>query len=154
MIPALEIWVSGVPRPQGSKRHVGGGRMLEASPYIRVWRATMCQAARSRAQQNGWATLTGPVEVVLDFYMPRPRHHYRQGRHSHLLRDTAPMLPMAKPDLDKMARGCLDALTDAEVMRDDSLVVRLGAAKWWAVEDGPGVRMCVIGLPGHDLTVT
>src|ERR1700676_3259288 len=34
----MKITVRGIPAPQGSKRHVGGGRMIEMSKAVGPWR--------------------------------------------------------------------------------------------------------------------
>lgn len=49
-----------------------------------------------------------------------------------MLRDTAPTYHVDKPDLDKLVRLVFDALTIAEVLTDDCVVVNLDAAKRWA----------------------
>src|SRR5690606_16868121 len=40
-IPKLELFVPGRPAPQGSKRHVGNGVMLESSKAVAAWRTTI-----------------------------------------------------------------------------------------------------------------
>ena len=32
------VFIPGVPAPQGSKRHVGGGRLVESSKKVKPWR--------------------------------------------------------------------------------------------------------------------
>ncbi len=44
-----------------------------------------------------------------------------------------------KPDLDKLERAILDALTKSGVIKDDALVVDLVASKHYADENRPGV---------------
>lgn len=68
-------------------------------------------------------TLTGPVALEVTFTLPRPKAHYRTGRNSHLLRDNAPHRPDRLPDLDKLLRSTMDALTAAGVWADDAQVV-------------------------------
>jgi hypothetical protein len=41
----LPFTVYGVPRPQGSKRHVGNGRMVESSPRVAEWRTLVALEA-------------------------------------------------------------------------------------------------------------
>jgi Holliday junction resolvase RusA-like endonuclease len=142
MIDSLDIWVAGTPRPQGSKRYLGNGRVIEASPHIRVWRATITGSAAAAAEAQGWATATGPVEVHLTFSLTRPRSHYRTGRHSDLLRADPPSHPAMRPDIDKLARACLDGLTVAQIMQDDSQVVGLVARKVWGCEAGVAIMVC------------
>ena len=44
----VEIRVYGIPRPQGSKRHVGRGIMVEASRHVGQWRNDVMSAAAAR----------------------------------------------------------------------------------------------------------
>ncbi len=133
----------GKPAPQGSKRHVGRGIMVESSKHVKPWR----DAVRSDAVETmaGAAPLDGPVEVDMVFTFVRPKSHYRTGRNAHLLRDDAPTRPATIPDLSKLARSTEDALKDAGVIRDDSLICEYKRlAKVYANEDvdalsSPGV---------------
>lgn len=127
---ALRIRVIGQPAPQGSKRHVGGGRMVESSKAVKPWReAVKWAAGEAVADSNGLRYPTGPVNVTVDFTFRRPRNHYRTGRFADLLRDDAPELVDTKPDIDKLLRSTFDALTDAGVWRDDSQVAVVIATK-------------------------
>jgi Holliday junction resolvase RusA-like endonuclease len=124
--PILTVVVLGHPAPQGSKRHVGRGIMVESSKHLAPWRDAVRTDARDAIEKLGaqWSgTLSQPVTVRMVFTFTRPRSHYRTGRNAHLLRDSAPPYPHGKPDLSKLARSTEDALTDAGVWLDDSLVV-------------------------------
>jgi crossover junction endodeoxyribonuclease RusA len=138
------IDVRGLPAPQGSKRHVGGGRMVEMSKAVGPWR----EAVRAETQRVATYVSAGPVEVDLTFYMVRPKGHYRTGRNAHLLRDAAPILPAGKPDLDKLARAVLDGLTAGGAWKDDSQVAVLICRKLYALSAGPGCRITVTDLEG------
>lgn len=134
MNPLIEIVVRGIPGPQGSKRHVGGGRMIESSKKVKPWReAVVTEAVDVR---DGAPALTGPLAVEMVFTLTRPKSHYRTGRNAHMLRDDAPARPASKPDTSKLLRSTEDALTTAGVYRDDALIVEyLRAAKVYANED-------------------
>ncbi|HCT81106.1 MAG TPA: RusA family crossover junction endodeoxyribonuclease [Micromonosporaceae bacterium] len=132
--PLLCLAVYGVPGPQGSKRHVGGGRMVESSAKVKPWRAAVVEAAREA--RAGAATLDCPLRVDMVFTLVRPKSHFRTGRNAHLLRENAPVQPCTKPDLSKLARSTEDALTTAGAYRDDALIAEYGRlAKVWAGED-------------------
>jgi len=138
----VRIVVRGRPAPQGSKRHVGGGRMIEMSKAVGPWR----EAVRTETQlaMRHEPPLGCPVEVNIMFYLKRPASHYRTGRNAHLLRDNAPEWPAGKPDLDKLARAVLDGLTMGGAWKDDSQAVRLDVIKLYAVgSHAPG---CIINL--------
>ena len=150
----LELTVYGRPAPQGSKRHVGGGRMIESSKFVAPWRddvkaaAEHAIAARVRPGHD-WAPLDGPLAAYMVFSLPRPAAHYGTGRNAGTLRPTAPTRPAGTPDLSKLARSTEDALTAAGLWRDDArLVEYTRLAKVYCGEDPysldrPGVRIII-----------
>ena len=129
---AARMRVFGLPAPQGSKRHVGGGRMVEASRKVAPWR----EAVVSEAQRLGYAgmRIDEAVSVRITFYLPRPSSH----RGARGLRPSAPVWPAKVPDLDKLARSTLDGLVQAAVLSDDARVVILHARKTFDDEQAAG----------------
>lgn len=131
--PALVIDVFGTPAPQGSKRHVGNGVMVESSKKVKPWRMAVKYAAMDACIANllDWSNFPAhtPVHVNVIFCFARPRFHYRTGRNAHLLRDGAPKYPSGRPDLDKLLRSTLDALGEAGVFADDAQVCHVEASK-------------------------
>ena len=136
----MRFRVNGQPAPQGSKRHVGGGRMVESSRAVGPWR----EAVRAEAQDvllatNDWHPDGMSLQVTVVFVLRRPKSHYRSGRNAGLVRESAPRFPAGRPDVDKLARAVLDGLVAGGVMADDAQVVSLNAAKVWAAaKDAPG----------------
>ena len=129
------IFVPGIPAPQGSKRHVGRGIMVESSKALKPWRSTVV----ATVVEAGWEpVLHGPVEVILHFTFPRPKGHYGTGRNADRLKPTAPEHHTVKPDADKLARAVLDALVQSGALRDDSQVARLRVTKGYG---RPGVQI-------------
>ena len=127
------IDVRGLPAPQGSKRHVGRGIMVESSRAVGPWR----EAVRAETQREmGDLTIRGPVAVEVTVRLPRPRSHYGTGRNADLIKPSAPHFPAGRPDLDKLLRALLDGLTAGGAWADDSQVVNLGA---WKLYGAPGV---------------
>lgn len=140
LAPALEFHVDGLPAPQGSKRHVGGGRMVESSKKVKPWRQDVVTAARAAIDMAvTFETFTGPVRVRVVFYLPRPKSHYRSGANAHLLKASAPPYVAVKPDVDKLLRSTFDALSTAGVWRDDNQAVIVHTEKVYA--DRPGARL-------------
>jgi crossover junction endodeoxyribonuclease RusA len=126
----VRIEVAGIPAPQGSKRHVGGGRMVEMSRAVGPWReAIRAETQRVTAHLNPG---TNPVMIHITFRLPRPK--------------TAPahiQWPAKRPDLDKLCRAVLDGLVDGGAIADDGLVVLLCARKLFADGQGPGCTVNV-----------
>lgn len=121
----IEFWVTGEPAPQGSKRHVGAGRMIESSAKVRPWRDTVCDAALTAAATTEGTRWLGvpdkPVELIAYFYLRRPPSAPKRRFH-----------PDRKPDLDKLLRSTLDALKDSGLIADDARVVRATTQKIYA----------------------
>lgn len=126
-----ELWVAGIPRPQGSMRHVGRGRLVY-SKTLYQWRDTV----RTAAEAAGWEPFDRDVaaRLVAMFYLPRPKSISVAKR----------PLPTRAPDLDKLVRACCDAITDSgAAWVDDSQVVEITATKRYAEAGGEGVHLYV-----------
>ena len=139
----ITIRVAGVPAPQGSKRHVGGGRMIESSRAVAPWREAVraeTQRACLKLPDNDLTGLAGPVQVTVKFSLPRPQGHYGTGSHATRVRPSAPAWPHRKPDLDKLIRAVLDGITQGGAIADDAQVVRIAAQKTY-------------GTPGAVITI-
>lgn len=133
----VSFWVPGAPAPQGSKRHVGKGVLIESSKAVGPWRERVALVAHQA--MGGRGPFIGPVLVELFFRMPRPK--------------SAPkyfLYAAKRPDVDKMARAVLDGITGV-VLVDDSQVVRLTAEKelahWEGPDAAPGCNIIVTELP-------
>ncbi|MFE3378809.1 RusA family crossover junction endodeoxyribonuclease [Streptomyces anulatus] len=141
--PVFEVVVRGTPAPQGSKRHVGGGRMIESSAGVKPWRdAVTLYAVQARLKRRGFVKLTGPLRADMLFTFTRPKGHMGTGRNAGRVRPSAPIRPDVVPDLSKLARSTEDALTTAGVYQDDALIVEYGQlGKWYTTDHGgtPGV---------------
>lgn len=114
----LHLRVPGIPVSQGSKRHVGGGRMIESSTRLRPWRDSVIWEAREARRLTGWEPPQA-VTAELTFYLPRPKS----------VSDTKRPWPCVKPDLDKLVRAVFDALTQGGAVTDDASIVSLLTAK-------------------------
>jgi len=152
----LTITVYGTPQPQGSKRHVGKGVMIESNQRdLQTWREDVKLAAlRALEDTPGWLRDYSIVTAHMTFTLPRPKGHYRTGKFASLLRDNAPQLHGRKPDLDKLIRSTGDALTAAGVYVDDSRLAQVFAVKGYTsfrsippgTLDRPGARIILQGV--------
>jgi crossover junction endodeoxyribonuclease RusA len=128
---AITFTVPGKPAPQGSKRHVGRGILVESSKEVGPWRERVALAAHNA--MAGRNLLDGAVHVRLDLTLPRPKSAPK--------RSTPPAVK--RPDVDKLARAILDAITGI-IVRDDSQIVDLHATKRLAeLGETPGVAITV-----------
>ncbi len=134
-VPDLEVTVRHIQAaPQGSKSHVGRGRMIESSRRVAPWRDAVVLAARSAAAGRGLtAPLDGPLAAEIVLTVARPAS--APGRVWPTTR--------ASGDLDKLLRSTWDALGTARVIEDDSRIVQVSAIKAYpggcaGALDGPG----------------
>lgn len=129
----IEFRVDGIPAPKGAMR---------AFPIRKAGALTgrVAVTARGSAKQTEWTNrvlsvvrevavdhelLTGPVSVRVTFHLPKPKSAPKSKR-----------FPDKAPDIDKLARLVLDAMTGT-LIEDDARVVFLQAIKQFA-EDRPG----------------
>ncbi|WDO09904.1 RusA family crossover junction endodeoxyribonuclease [Streptomyces murinus] len=132
--PAFHITVHGTPGPQGSKTRNRAGALYESSAKVKPWREAVKSAALDAlAYDDSWMPLNEPVRIDVTFTLQRPKHHYGTGRNAGLLKSSAPEHPTGKPDTDKLLRSTQDALKDAGVLRDDSVVTAVFAAKTYTL---------------------
>lgn len=123
--------VIGTPKPQGSKRayinrKTGHAIITDARPEpLKDWRTTVQQTAITH--MDGAPPLDGPLQILLVFQLPRPKSHPK----------TRVTWPAKRPDIDKLVRAVLDALTHVCFV-DDGQIVALHAHKRWGT---PGVQV-------------
>lgn len=131
--------VRGLPQPQGSKvgRLAKGqnGKLRaivvdDVGPRLGEWRRACGDAARRWLDHHPRPPLDEPVAITLAFRFPPVKGDRFRTRHS------------SKPDIDKIARGVLDALVQAGLLHDDALVWRLTAEKTYA-EDNQAIGVTV-----------
>ena len=134
--------VDGEPAPQGSKNVGRYGGIYEKSKKVGPWR----DAIKAAAAMATWEPVTGPVVVGIVFWLRRPASHYRAGRNCHLLRASAPAVPVTRPDIDKLLRSTLDGLTGAGIYADDGQVSGLDVHRRYA-DPHAGQK------PGADITI-
>ena len=129
----LSFFVPGKAAPQGSKRHVGKGRLIESSEDLPAWRAAVTSAAK--AAHMGAAPVDTPVSVALTVYVQKPRATKFRA------------YPAGSPDLDKYQRAVGDALEQAGVLTNDARIVHWDPWKRWATEDNPpGAHITIVAL--------
>ena len=125
----VSFFAEGGPAPKGSTKSFRNARTVAM--------VTMGDCARTKPWQKVVATFamqaavqkaSGPVRLELDFFFSRPRYHYGRGKNEETVKERAPVYHGSKPDLDKLIRSVLDALTGI-AYADDSQVVEVRAGK-------------------------
>jgi len=111
--------------------------MVEQVKGSKPWRDAVARAAAAHARVQGWATVTGPVEVRVEFVFVRPKS--APGRVFPITRSSG--------DIDKLCRNVNDALVDAGVIADDSQIVSLVATKLHAAEASARITVAEMGSP-------
>ncbi len=121
----IRFQVHGLPIPQGSTRvwMVNGKPITTSSAKgLGSWRRLVADVAQNYAPKAPW---DGPVGIELHFGLPKPKSAPKTRR----------VWPDKRPDLDKLTRAVLDALTYV-VFADDSQVIDIRASKDYGA---PGV---------------
>ena len=140
MEPLTFVVAGMAPAPQGSKRHLGNGVMVESSKNVKPWRFLVQQAAVA----TGRPTITTGVSISVVFLFVRPKGHYRKDGS---LTTNAPRWHTVRPDGSKLLRSTEDALVDAGLLRDDSLICWSSFSKRYCVNhERPGAIITLIPL--------
>jgi Holliday junction resolvase RusA-like endonuclease len=142
MTEPLTFTVYGVAQPAGSKRafvhqHTKRVVVTDDAKRSRPWKQEVAGAAR--AAMDGIELYAGPLELRIAVLAARPLSHF--GKRG--LRDSAPVYPVVRPDLLKLARAIEDALTGI-VYRDDAQIITEHLTKRY--DDAPRVEITVTDL--------
>jgi crossover junction endodeoxyribonuclease RusA len=153
----LAFTVYGVPMTKGNHRALLLKGMqfpiiTESNRNVASWqqlvRAGASQAINARPEGDR-ALLAAGVRLTIAFYLPRPKKFSKRGAFAHHL---------TKPDVDRLCRAILDALT-AVAYSDDKQVTEIIAGKYYAAIDAPArvdiavepAPPCPVGVLAPDL---
>lgn len=127
----LTVTVPGLPVAQGSMKSLGPKRLVHSNAKdLLPWRESIVWHTRQEMAANDLSEPWDcPVRVLVTFTLPRPASATK-----------ARWAPDRKPDLDKLLRSLLDAVTASGAWVDDARVVEVHMSK-------------VYGLPGVCFTV-
>lgn len=132
----MRIRVNGVPAPQGSKRHVGDGVLVESSARVKPWREAVRAETQRWLEDRGQAAAAAkgePILVDIVFYVPRPVSLPKRM-----------LLPTRRPDLDKLLRSTLDGLDEGGAFADDAQIVGITTSKHYAITEPAGAVIYVV----------
>ncbi len=140
MTDTVSAWIPGIPKGQPRQRHwakLAGGKVVSGNydpGTADDWKASIVLALRDKMPAEPW---TGPVELRVTYHMPRPKSHYRTGKHAGVLRSDAPFYHDKKPDRDNLNKALMDTCTQLGLWRDDCQVCA-----------GPPLKIYASGQPG------
>ncbi|BFP50104.1 hypothetical protein KCMC57_64720 (plasmid) [Kitasatospora sp. CMC57] len=155
LLPEVLFEVYGTPAGQGRVSFLGKGRGARHSneTALKPWRAAIVQAAQKATARHTYidwnstcakcqvaepdhALYIGvPVAVDLTVTVAKPKSAPKRRRTWPITRSST--------DIDHHARACLDALSKAGILHDDSMVVELTARKVY-----PGEHRMALTEPG------
>lgn len=118
----ITVFVPGKPQPQGSKKgFIINGKvvLVESAKGLKPWREKIRSHVQNHAQ---FTEITGAVHMTVSFYFKQPKSNNKKAH-------------TQKPDIDKLTRGVLDALTGT-VYKDDSQVTSISCYKYWGMHEG------------------
>ncbi len=131
------ISIEGQPAQQGSKspfvnKHTGRAMLVDVNrSALKPWRQMIAHATLEVIDDLGIRVPLRACCLELDFHYMRPRSHVRRDGSIRPGRE----YKNSRPDIDKLARAVLDALTGI-VYSDDSCVVELIARKHYSERAG------------------
>ena len=133
----ITFTVYGVAYPKGSKQAIvtRDGRyagMRESSGGVAGW-SQLVRGEASRAMAVA-PMQVGPIRVFVTFALPRPKKFSKRGQ---------PVAHLTAPDIDKLLRAVLDALTHVAWHDDSQVVEVLGLKRYAEVDEAPHATITV-----------
>lgn len=130
----IHVHVAVTPVPQGSIRsfrHRTTGKVVSMSdnrPALHAYREAIGMAFKAAVGTPFPTFPTGAVEIEFVFRLPRPKSHFNSKG---VRKASTPSFVTVKPDVDKLIRATLDALTGI-AFTDDAQVTIVRAAKLYS----------------------
>jgi len=124
---SLEFTVIGTPKPQQRPRAVNRGGFSKVYSPMTEWKERVIKAASELREQGHY--FDSPLKVLINYHFSRPKSHYGTGKNKDKLKDSAPKHHIKRPDLDNLNKAVLDAIGDAGLWKDDSIISILSSHK-------------------------
>ena len=142
---SLTFTVLGKPAPQGSKRHVGRGVMVESSKRCKPWRQDVRHTALDLRPEGWYANMDAAIALSVVFVFARPKSHFRANGQ---LKPSAPAHCTGRiGDVSKLVRAVEDAMTGI-IYNDDAQIISLIAHRRFANDrEQPCAIITVTALP-------
>ena len=140
----ITFFAPGIPKPQPRPRAFARkvGKTFTARVYdagtAEGWKSLIAVAAKEVLPTE---PITGPVELSVNFYLPRPKSHYNsKGILKHQHEDVR---HAQKPDADNLVKAVKDCLSTLRMWKDDALVWREDVSKTWVFAGSEGATIKV-----------
>lgn len=143
----LTVHVPGRPVQQGSQKWMPNRRLKYTNrDALLPWRDHVAARLYGAALTAGIETpFRGPVGVGADFFFARSQSHFGTGRNAGVLKASAPLSMVKTPDLDKLHRALMDAVTQSGLWKDDKQYCRTDpGGKFYADAFGMTARISMI----------
>ena len=127
----------GQPRPKAFSR--GGHARVYDPGTAEGWKSCVAASAKDHIPPHPLAI---PIYLRLDFQFPRPKGHYGTGKKALVLKDSAPLYHVSKPDADNAAKAVMDAMTQLGFWKDDAYVADLRVCKTYG-DFHPGCQITI-----------
>ena len=133
------ITIEGNPKPLKRHYHTKTGKTFDPSSEDKK-----LFALQAIGQIHSKMPFKGDICLTLRFYMKRPKSHYRTGKLSRILKDTAPVYHKVKPDISNLIKFVEDALIGI-CYKDYSQIVKIDAEKKYILDydDIPRTRLMI-----------
>lgn len=161
----MNFWVPGEPKAQPRPTFNKHGHTYKSKrdKATEPWRGSIRNALNENFRFGFENYESAAYCVSLWFQFKRPKSHFRSGKYSHLLKDSAPGLHTQKPDVDNLAKLImdeaenhnkelepyeelmLDELKLNRIYKNDSQICKLVSMKTWSVDPG-----CVVSITQVD----
>ena len=113
------LFVNGIPKAQPRPRMVSNGHVYNPNTAD-VWKEEIKAAFLPYRKPP----IVGPVHLRVSFFLPCPKSMKGMDK-------DIPVPHTKKPDLDNLLKSTKDAITEAGVWKDDSLVYKTEAGKYY-----------------------
>lgn len=130
----IELTILGNPVARKSHRHLRNGLTYDPSKTDKK------VFLKQVEHQVPRIPIEGPIKMELEFYVARPKNHYRTGKFSHILKPDSPVYKISRPDIDNYIKLVLDALNKV-FYKDDSQIHAISATKEYSPEPKTIVRI-------------
>jgi crossover junction endodeoxyribonuclease RusA len=126
---SIQFTVIGTPKPQARPRVVKRGKFASAYSPKTPWRKAVTEAALKQKEAGYYFDEALSVSIV--YYFARPKSHFGTGKNKYKIKDQYYNNPFhtKRPDIDNLNKAVLDAIGDAGLWKDDSLIWYLDTRK-------------------------